>query len=293
MNGYQEGVIEIVNMHKSDKNIGKRFGMLTVLSTSGHAGRSRLYNVKCDCGNEKTVRANNLYSQKSCGCMVGQKGKVVPGIPSELKDKKSELMCNGKLLVFENGDIFRSKGDLFYECKKSVVSRGGKYQTVSYTEGGKQIHKYVHRLVAEAFLPNPENKEQVNHIDNDGHNNNVRNLEWTTDKENKAHARNLLGNYTMNNSKICIFCESVATISALQVCESCSLKVKKFKRREEKIAKLNDAYSSIDRDLLTDREKTIVSLTMKGQTLEEIAKTHKISPQRVSKILQSLRKKSL
>lgn len=68
----------------------------------------------------------------------------------------------------------------------SVYSTG--YRVFDARVSGVKYRESHHRLVALAFIPNPENKPHVNHIDGDKLNNNLSNLEWVTPKENIHHA---------------------------------------------------------------------------------------------------------
>lgn len=67
-------------------------------------------------------------------------------------------------------------------------NRGNGYPSVHLSKDGEAKEYFVHRLVAEAFLPNPNNYPIVNHIDSNKANSNVNNLEWTTEKGNMQHA---------------------------------------------------------------------------------------------------------
>ena len=75
--------------------------------------------------------------------------------------------------------------DRILEIKQNSGNRH--YFYVMLSNNSKKKRLSVHRLVAQAFIPNPENKPQVNHIDEDKANNHVSNLEWVTAKENCNH----------------------------------------------------------------------------------------------------------
>lgn len=65
------------------------------------------------------------------------------------------------------------------------------YLRVRLSRDGKSALYYIHRLVAETYIPNPEKKPMVNHIDGNKANNRKENLEWVTGQENRDHAFHL------------------------------------------------------------------------------------------------------
>lgn len=71
--------------------------------------------------------------------------------------------------------------------KEQYTDKGG-YKVVSFYVNGKQYTKKVHRLVAEAFIENPNNLPHVNHIDEIKSNNNLNNLEWITQHQNSVYS---------------------------------------------------------------------------------------------------------
>ncbi|MBW2595123.1 MAG: HNH endonuclease [Deltaproteobacteria bacterium] len=73
--------------------------------------------------------------------------------------------------------------------KLETTHRGYLRSCIYQGKRGKPKHVVIHRLVAEAFIPNSKHKPEVNHINCDKTDNRVENLEWVTRKENAAHAR--------------------------------------------------------------------------------------------------------
>lgn len=89
-------------------------------------------------------------------------------------------------LISNAGCVMSRKRGAWRELNPYIGKNG--YAYVNLRNDGQTIRRYIHRLVAEAFIPNPLNKPTVNHIDGSKLNNDVSNLEWATYSENSKHA---------------------------------------------------------------------------------------------------------
>ena len=92
-------------------------------------------------------------------------------------------------IISDSGVVMSTKLGSRRLLKQIGAGKDRRYMRVTLCSGGARKYAYVHRLVAEHFLPNPMNLPWVNHIDLDTKNNDVENLEWCSPQYNIRHAR--------------------------------------------------------------------------------------------------------
>ena len=105
--------------------------------------------------------------------------RFVNGVRKFNLNENDGVVTHNNYVVFKTGDVFNLHGVKLV----GMVDRCGYHEVIL---NGKQYR--VHRLVAETFIPNPNNLPCVNHIDGNKQNNSVENLEWVTYSENTIHS---------------------------------------------------------------------------------------------------------
>lgn len=116
----------------------------------------------------------------------------------------------GKFVVSSKGVIKRKPGvtcykdgrKRFYPSRTMKFTKTNGYFVVALSANGKIMYDFVHRIVARAFIDNPNGKPNINHKDGIRDNNVAENLEWCTQSENVKHAYDVLGYMVTDDTKL-------------------------------------------------------------------------------------------
>lgn len=131
--------------------------------------------------------------------------------------------------IYDGKYELSSKGYIVSNVGKRKILKGkltsSGYRMIVLTVNGKKLYPNLHRLIAQAFIPNPDNLPEVNHKDGNKDNNCVDNLEWVTTIQNQKHCRdNLNPRYTKINKDIANLIRLETGLSHRKIAEKYGLK---------------------------------------------------------------------
>lgn len=171
----------------SMSNTGFVFSKLTktfLVPTATNSGALRI-----------TRNQKSIYLRKVAFELFGEQTSIVT-LPEQIRLRNLELVFSTN----QPDEVWKEVGDFYlvsnygrlltiekgFELHGNIDGRG--YLKAKVSLNGKPTFTGIYRLAAMAFIPNPENKPQVNHIDGNKLNNHISNLEWATSLENMQHA---------------------------------------------------------------------------------------------------------
>jgi len=203
---------------------------------------------------------------------------------------QEKFILDGRYSVTDDGCVYSYVGKKYrYELSQANTS---KYKMVCLSPSRKSKNFYVHRLIAEAFIPNPNEYPEVNHIDGNPSNNRINNLEWCTAKQNTIHAYST----GLIPSGSCFLCGENRFNLKHSICAKCRIKlISELEVEATRLNKSNRAISAIAESDIVKPSKhfEFLALRTQGLTYEEIAKIKGCSRQNVHSAISQYMKNAI
>ena len=198
------------------------------------------------------------------------------------------LILDGRYRLFEDGSIYRILPN-GVEIQLFQRPANYKYFTICYCENGKTYHKYIHRLVAQYFVPNPRNAQIVHHKDGNRHNNAASNLEWVTPREHQTKKHPLTPSSSYGLDLRCEVCGAKLSDwhNKSRICTKCKRELKKKARLENICKERQRMIEGYPFTALTAAQRNVMHLWLAGKGYTEIAKALGFSKQNAFSTVQN------
>lgn len=199
--------------------------------------------------------------------------------------------------ISSSGNVISTKRGNRRQLVPFLNTKG--YLFVNLCKNGKKKNFFIHRLVARAFLPNPENKTDVNHLDGNPLNNHLENLEWATRKENMQHAYAIglahqgsdRSDAKLNNSQVIFIRENLYSLSCdelakkFNVSKSAIIKIQLGKTYKNASGIIRDKFDYRVVDEIRDRIRAEYVFGSSEFGLVALAKKYGVSHTTISNII--------
>lgn len=211
--------------------------------------------------------------------MSGHKGGA--NVEKTLKDIGVKISDKGEIWeLHENGTIYR-------EVKIYILEiRGSRYPLFTLSKNGVQTNYYAHRVIAENFIPNPENYKYVKIINGNPYDFSVENLKWMSKEERALEASKT----REENKVVCSICGTKHhKDSQCKECKKRKIKTEKAqKKRHENKRFAKRRIGHVDLELLKPKYRAVAMAYLNGLSISEIARKDHTTRSNISLYLQSI-----